>query len=459
MGNRIIKMPALGESVTEATLTNWVVKPGDKVERYDVLAEVESDKVTTEIPSDYTGTIKELLINNGDTVEIETDILVIEVDGEGEEAPAGESAEETPTIEPVEPINPITGEEDTTPQEPATSNNQPAKQSATSGNKPSNSQGRLSPAVVRIAQEKNIDLSLVKGTGKGGRITRKDVLNFDPASAPAPAAPQAQASGSMHDAVANKVTEVSQEPAVKPAAPTPAVSAPQGSEVVPADGIRKAIAKKMTQSVTEIPHAWLMMEADVTNLVKLRKSVKDAYKQQEGISLSYFPFFVKAVAQALKKYPEFNTSWDNGNIIYHKDINISIAVSTDTHLYVPVIKNADNFSISGLAKEINRLANGAKSNSLKPDDMKGGTITVNNTGAFGSVQSMGTINHPQAAILQVESITKRVVPTEDGGFKFADMINLCLSIDHRILDGRIAGNFMKEVMNNLAAFSKESDIY
>lgn len=456
MGNKIIKMPALGESVTEATLTTWVVKPGDKVERYDVLAEVESDKVTTEIPSDYSGIVKELLINNGDTVEIETDILVIEVEGEGDDAA---DSQETPSIDAVEPIHPITGEEDTKAQEPATADDKPTSQPAAASNKPTHAQGRLSPAVVRIAQEKNIDLSLVQGTGKGGRITRKDVLNFDPASVSAAPAEQAasQPSGSMHDAVANKVTEVSQAP--KQSAPATPNSVPQGSEVVPADGVRQAIAKKMTQSVTEIPHAWLMMEADVTNLVKLRKSVKETYKKQEGISLSYFPFFVKAVAQAIKKFPEFNTSWDEGNIIYHKDINISIAVSTDTHLFVPVIKNADNFSISGLAKEINRLAEGARTNTLKPDDMKGGTITVNNTGAFGSVQSMGIINHPQAAIVQVESIKKRVVPTEDGGFKFADMINLCLSIDHRILDGRVAGNFMKEVMNNLASFSKESDIY
>lgn len=455
MGNKIIKMPALGESVTEATLTNWVVQPGDKVERYDVLAEVESDKVTTEIPSDYAGTIKELLINNGDTVEIETDILVMDVEGSDDEAP---SQEEAPSIDTVEPINPVTGEEDTEPQETATTDNQSADKPAQTNKKPNHAQGRLSPAVVRIAQEKNIDLSLVKGTGKGGRITRKDVLNFDPSSVSAAKEPT-QPSGSMHDAVAKKVTETSQQSARKEQSATPSVSASQGSEIVPTDGVRKAIAKKMTQSVTEIPHAWLMMEADVSNIVKLRKSVKEAYKQKEGVSLSYFPFFVKAVAQALKKYPEVNTSWDNENIIYHKDINISIAVSTDTHLFVPVIKSADNLSISGLAKEINRLANGARTNTLKPDEMKGGTITVNNTGAFGSVQSMGIINHPQAAILQIESIKKRVVPTDEGGFKFADMINLCLSIDHRILDGRIAGNFMKEVINNLAAFDKESDIY
>ncbi|MEG2708050.1 MAG: dihydrolipoamide acetyltransferase family protein, partial [Vagococcus sp.] len=246
--------------------------------------------------------------------------------------------------------------------------------------------------------------------------------------------------------------------APKAAAPAP-VFASGNDEVVPADGVRKAIAKKMVQSVNEIPHAWIMVEADVTNIVNLRNSVKNDFKKQEGISLSFFPFFAKAVIQAMKKNPKINTSWQDGNIIYHNDINLSIAVTTDENLFVPVIKNADNLSLAGLTKEINRLATDVRNGSLSNADMQGGTFTLNNTGSIGSVTSMGIINHPQAAILQVESINKRIVPTQDGGFKTADMVNLCLSIDHRILDGQQAGKFLKDVKENLARFSSESDIY
>jgi 2-oxoisovalerate dehydrogenase E2 component (dihydrolipoyl transacylase) len=215
----------------------------------------------------------------------------------------------------------------------------------------------------------------------------------------------------------------------------------------------------MVQSVTEIPHAWIMVEADVTNIVNLRNSVKDDFKKQEGISLSFFPFFAKAVVQAMKKNPKINTSWQDGNIIYHKDINLSIAVTTDENLFVPVIKQADNLSLAGLTKEINRLATDVRKGTLSNADMQGGTFTLNNTGSLGSVQSMGIINHPQAAILQVESINKRIVPTKDGGFKTADMVNLCLSIDHRILDGQQAGQFLRDIKENLARFSSDSDIY
>ena len=253
------------------------------------------------------------------------------------------------------------------------------------------------------------------------------------------------------------VPQENKAPAPKPKHEEPVSSSHAKS--VPADGVRKAIAKKMVQSVNEIPHAWIMVEADVGNIVKLRNEVKEDYKKREGHSLSFFPFFAKAVIQALKKNPKINTSWDNGNIIYHKDINMSIAVTTDEHLYVPVIHQADNYSISGLAKEINRLVGDVRKGTLKSQDMQGGTFTLNNTGSIGSVQSMGIINHPQAAILQVESINKRIVPTLDGGFKTADMVNLCLSIDHRILDGQQAGKFLKDVKENLARFSSESDVY
>ena len=214
----------------------------------------------------------------------------------------------------------------------------------------------------------------------------------------------------------------------------------------------------MVQSVNEIPHAWLMVEADVTNLAQLRNSLKDEFKQQEGLSLSFFPF-CQSSHSSVKEKSKINTSWDDGSIIYHKDVNLSIAVTTDEHLYVPVIQQADNYSIAGLAKEINRLAQEVRQGTLASKEMQGGTFTLNNTGTLGSVQSMGIINHPQAAILQVESINKRLVPTADGGFKVADMVNLCLSIDHRILDGQQAGKFLRDVKDNLAKYNADTDIY
>jgi 2-oxoisovalerate dehydrogenase E2 component (dihydrolipoyl transacylase) len=389
---------------------------------------VVSDKVTTEVPSDFEGVIKETFVELDTDYPIGTLLMTIEVEG-ADEAPA-----------PAAPAVEEKVEASAAPVAAAPVKAAPAKPAGAAA-------GRFSPAVLKLAGEKGIDLSLVTGTGKEGRITRKDILNFVPGETPV-AAPAVEAAPVAETPVA----------APKAAAPAP-VFASGNDEVVPADGVRKAIAKKMVQSVTEIPHAWIMVEADVTNIVNLRNSVKDDFKKQEGISLSFFPFFAKAVVQAMKKNPKINTSWQDGNIIYHKDINLSIAVTTDENLFVPVIKQADNLSLAGLTKEINRLATDVRKGTLSNADMQGGTFTLNNTGSLGSVQSMGIINHPQAAILQVESINKRIVPTKDGGFKTADMVNLCLSIDHRILDGQQAGQFLRDIKENLARFSSDSDIY
>ena len=390
MATKEIKMPHLGESVTEAAIVQWLVKPGDSVKRYDPLMEVVSDKVTTEVPSDF--------------------------EASAEQAQEHETVETTST--------------------------------ATSHQK---NNGRYSPAVLKIAQEKKIDLTQVTGTGRDGRITRKDVTNFTPTQA---RTPEKTVSPGTSPSISEEPV-ASQNESAATASPTETTT----DKIVSADPVRKAIAKKMVQSVNEIPHAWLMVEADVTNLVQLRNSLKDEFKQQEGLSLSFFPFFAKAVIQALKKNPKINTSWDDGSIIYHKDVNLSIAVTTDEHLYVPVIQQADNYSIAGLAKEINRLAQEVRQGTLASKEMQGGTFTLNNTGTLGSVQSMGIINHPQAAILQVESINKRLVPTADGGFKVADMVNLCLSIDHRILDGQQAGKFLRDVKDNLAKYNADTDVY
>lgn len=432
MATKKIKMPHLGESVTEAAIVQWLVKPGDSVKRYDPLMEVVSDKVTTEVPSDFDGVVKEFLISLDTDVPIGTAVMTLETEETTEKT-------EVATLAPVKEASAEQAQEHETVATTST---------ATSHQK---NNGRYSPAVLKIAQEKKIDLTQVTGTGRDGRITRKDVTNFTPTQARTPE--KTVSPGTSHSISEEPVA--SQNESAATASPTETST----DKIVSADPVRKAIAKKMVQSVNEIPHAWLMVEADVTNLVQLRNSLKDEFKQQEGLSLSFFPFFAKAVIQALKKNPKINTSWDDGSIIYHKDVNLSIAVTTDEHLYVPVIQQADNYSIAGLAKEINRLAQEVRQGTLASKEMQGGTFTLNNTGTLGSVQSMGIINHPQAAILQVESINKRLVPTADGGFKVADMVNLCLSIDHRILDGQQAGKFLRDVKDNLAKYNADTDVY
>jgi len=225
---------------------------------------------------------------------------------------------------------------------------------------------------------------------------------------------------------------------------------------IPVTGLRRTIANNILRSTQEVPHAWMMVEVDVTNLVKYRDSLKAQFKQKEGFNLTYFAFFVKAVAQALKEFPMMNSIWAEDKIIQKKAINISIAVAKDNSLFVPVINNADEKTIKGIGGAIHDLATKARSGKLQSAEMQGGTFTVNNTGSFGSIQSMGIINRPQAAILQVESIVKRPVIVGDGMIGIRDMVNLCLSLDHRILDGLIGGQFLARVKENLENISSDN---
>lgn len=466
MSIETFNMPHLGESVTEASISQWLVSVGDQVARFDPIAEAVSDKVTTEIPSDFTGTIKEILIETDVEVEIGTPILKVDT-------ASSEATEET-----TEEVTEHSSDKEAKATTPTDSSNETTRADLNE-QKTDASGKRYSPAVRRIAYEKGLDLAQVEGSGRHGRITRRDVeaisaedlqSTTDETGQSPPSTPSAQEEQSApSEQVSEQVDQTTEDSSTASQASDSSQSqaaqsksvpqANEGSKVVKADPVRKAIAKKMTQSVNEIPHAWMMVEVDVSNIVELRNQVKESFNQTENVKLSFFPFFVKAVTQAIKKHPIMNTSWDDGHIIYHKDINISIAVGSEEGLFVPVIKQADNYSISGLAKEIDRLASGARAGTLSNDDMQGGTMTVNNTGVFGSTQSMGIINHPQAAILQVEKIQKKVVPTDDGGFRFAHMVNLCLSMDHRILDGLAAGQFLADVKQNLSHFQRETDIY
>lgn len=412
-----ITMPKLGESVTEGTISSWLVAPGDKVEKYDALAEVLTDKVTAEVPSSFSGIVKELIAAEDETLEVGEVICTIETT-------EARTTESTETSEPKQEH----------PKEAPKIEIASEKSAAT---------GRFSPAVLRLAGEHNIDLAQVSATGKGGRITRKDILRY----VENPQTETVQA------------TNVSASEPAKPATASPVATTEQGDKEIPVGGVRKAIAKHMVTSVQEIPHAWMMVEADATSLVRYRDKIKAGFKKEEGYNITYFAFFIKAVAQALKEFPELNSTWAGEKIIQRKAINISIAVATEDLLYVPVIKHADEKSIKGIAREVTELANKARSGKLTSSDMEGGTFTVNSTGSFGSIQSMGIINHPQAAILQVESIVKRPVIIDEM-IAVRDMVNLCLSIDHRILDGLIAGKFLQAVKANIEKISEaNTEIY
>lgn len=408
-----ITMPQLGESVTEGTIDKWLVKPGDKVKKYETLAEIQTDKVTAELPSSFTGIIGEIVANEGDTVAVGEIVCTIAI----EEAIA------------------------------ITNNKSPQSESKINKvvlNRPTEKtmKTRYSPAVVHLAAEHQIDLSKVEGSGISGRITRKDLQKIIEAD-------------DMKQVLIQKEEKfnITKQPIVEMKEQTQLNS---GDLEIPVTGIRKTIAKNMVKSKQEIPHAWMMMEVDVTNLVSYRDSIKDEFKKKEGYSLTYFAFFVKAVSQALKEFPIMNSQWQGDRIIQKKDINLSIAVATDDALFVPVIHNADDKSIKGIAKEIHELATKVRIGKLKPEDMQGGTFTANNTGSFGSVQSMGIINYPQAAILQVESIVKRPVIMNGGMFAARDMVNICLSIDHRIIDGFISGKFLARVKKILENISKDT---
>jgi 2-oxoisovalerate dehydrogenase E2 component (dihydrolipoyl transacylase) len=430
-----IKMPQLGESVTEGTISKWLVSVGDKVNKYDPLAEVMTDKVNAEVPSSFSGTIKELIAGEGDTLAVGEIICTIEIEGgSSDEAPAADAA----------------------------ASNSASSASASAAPAPAAEEGnkaRYSPAVLKLAQENNIDLTLVKGTGAGGRITRKDLKQIiESGNIPQPSSQKEEVKETAQNQPAASQPETQAQTAApsQPAAPAPSIPVAAGDIEIPVTGVRKAIAANMLRSKHEAPHAWTMVEVDVTNLVEYRNGLKDDFKKKEGFNLTFFAFFVKAVSQALKEFPQINSMWAGDKIIQKKDINISIAVATDDALFVPVIKNADEKTIKGIGREINELAQKVRTGKLRSEDMQGGTFTVNNTGSFGSVQSMGIINYPQAAILQVESIVKRPVVMNNGMIAVRDMVNLCLSLDHRVLDGLVCGRFLARVKEILENTSKET---
>ncbi len=431
-----ILMPQLGESVTEGKIERWLVQVGDKVNKYDPIAEVTTDKVNAEIPSSFTGTIKEFIATEGETLPVGAVVCSIEVEEANiPAAPAPKSSNVSSAI-----LNAGIQRQEQTPPTKLTEK----------AERPQRKGGRYSPAVLMLAEKHDVDLSQIVGTGAENRITRKDVEAYVAAGKPMKQV-NTNNEMSMQTEQESKVSSS----AILEDKQQQLIESATGDIEIPVTQVRKAIAKNMLRSTHEIPHAWMMMEVDVTELVEYRDSIKSEFKKKEGFNLTYFAFFLKAVSQALKEFPMMNSVWAEDKIIQKKDINLSIAVATEDALFVPVIKNVDEKSIKGIAKEIHEYAQIVRNGQLKLEHMQSGTFTVNNTGSFGSVQSMGIINYPQAAILQVESIVKRPVIVQGNMIAPRYMVNLCLSLDHRILDGLICGKFLSRVKNILENVDKQ----
>lgn len=431
-----VVMPQMGESITEGTLTKWLKKAGESVERDEPLFEISTDKVDTEIPSPAAGVLKEVLVEEGATVEINTVVARVAEDGEAAEAPAKEEAAEAPA-------------EEEAAEAPATEAAAPVEEPKAEEPTPEPAQGAplaevtgpLSPLVRRMAREHNIDLSQVTGTGAGGRITKKDVeayLAERPAAAKASEAPAPE-------------TEAPAAPAPEKAAPVPPPM-PAQQRIEPMSTMRQKIAEHMIYSKQTSAHVTTVHRVDMTNVAKLRNRVKGQFKQHYGFSLTFLSFVTRAAAQAIRSFPIVNASIEGKNILYHNKINIGIAVALDEGkgLIVPVIREADEKSVVGLQRSIVDLASRARSRQLKPDEVAGGTFSITNFGSFGSIFATPVISQPNVAILGVGSVTKEPVVINDA-IAIRDMCYLSLTFDHRLIDGALADMFtakVKEILEN-----------
>ncbi|MFL5758910.1 MAG: dihydrolipoamide acetyltransferase family protein [Thermomicrobiales bacterium] len=431
-----ITMPQLGESVTEGTIGSWLKHVGDVVDKYDPLVEVETDKVSSEIPSPVAGILVEILIEPDTTVPVGTVLCRIDETGGGKGV---STADESPGPSTAQVMSTAQNGDNT----PSMSNGRTISLVRRKEEIPDEMEllrARSSPVVRRIAEEHHIDLAAIEGTGIGGRVTKRDILaHLESLQSTAPAP--------------RHVTPLSEQPPARSE-----IQLAPGDEVIPVTPIRRLIAEHMVRSERTAPHASVVMEVDMTNVVAYRAARKVEFRQREGIDLTYLPFAIKAITAALRDHPRLNAVWDENRIIHRKAMNIGIAVSLDDGLIVPVIKHADRLSIAGLMHTIAELAEKARSDSLAPDDIAGGTFTVNNPGTFGSLVSTPIIVQPQVAILSTEAIVKRPVIVDDM-IAIRSMMNLSLSIDHRALDGLAAAKFLQQVKNWLERVDGGLEMY
>ena len=438
-----VTMPQLGESVHEGTISKWLVKPGDKVVEFEPMMEVETDKVATEVPSPVTGILKEILAADGATVPSGGEIAVVEL--EGADGAAAEPKEKEPALEGAAPQEADKPAPETRPEPEPEPEPQPEPEPepgpSGEGDKTETGEHRYSPAVRLLAEEKHLDLNTLKGTGLGGRVTKKDV---EAAAAGRATAPAEQAAAAAPPAPATG------------AAPTP--PAIDGDERVPLSRIKRLVGENMVKSKSTIPHAWQTQEVDMGGVVANRNANKARFAKQEGFSLTFLPYVVMAAAVALREHPDVNATFGGDAILVHRDINIGISVGMEDALVVPVIRRTDSLSIAGIARAVNDLATRARDGKLKGDDLQGGTFTVNNSGTFGTLFSYSVIAPGQAGILTMEAIVERPVAVE-GMIGIKPMMYACFSFDHRILDGLQAARFLVSCRKWLESVTAETPIY
>jgi 2-oxoglutarate dehydrogenase E2 component (dihydrolipoamide succinyltransferase) len=443
-----VVMPQMGESIVEGTLTRWLKKPGEHVERDEPLFEISTDKVDTEIPSPAAGTLSGILVEEGKTVGINTVVARIAEDG-GAAAPA--PAVQSPEPETIQPTPAPRQVEDTAPV--AAAPPPPAEAVAEAEPQPAQPEGPLSPLVRRMARENNIDLSRVPGTGAGGRITKADVEAYmakggaQPAAAPPRPAPQALP----------PTPPVPQPQAPAPAAAPVAPLAPAGqarTRVEPLSAMRAKIAEHMLLSRRTSAHVTTIHRVDMTRVAQMRDRHKSDFQATYGFSLTYLPFIARAAVVALRQFPLVNASLDGTNILYHNEVNLGIAVSLENGLIVPVIRAADEKNVLGLQRAIVDLAGRARSRQLKPDEVQGGTFSITNFGSYGSLTGTPIINQPQVAILGVGVVEKAPVVIDDA-IAIRSVCLLSLSFDHRLIDGALADQFMSRLKQVLEAWSEE----
>ena len=421
MATTRVVMPQLGESVHEGTISKWLVKPGDKVVEFEPMLEVDTDKVSAEVPAPVTGILKEILAKEGQTVQAGAEIAVVELGGDGKVTATPEAPAPAPKVATDKPAPAAAA----APPAPAPPPAPAAPEVFESG------EHRYSPAVQMVADELKVDLSGIHGSGLGGRVTKKDVQEFAAKARQAPAAPATPASKSA-----------------------PA----EGDEVIQLTRVRKLIAENMVRSKSTIPHAWQTQEADMSGVVANRSANKAAFQKQEGFSLTYLPYVMAAAISALREHPQVNATFNETELIVHRDINLGISVGLEDTLVVPVVRKADSLSIAGLARAVNDLAGRARNKQLKADDLSGGTFTVNNSGTFGTLFSYSVINPGQSGILTMEAIVERPVAV-NGMIGIKPMMYLCFSFDHRVLDGLQAARFLTSARKWLEAVSLESPVY
>jgi len=453
-------MPQMGESIAEGTVSRWLKKVGDKVERDEPLLEISTDKVDAEIPSPAAGVLTEILVKEGDTVPVNAPVARIAPEGAASAAAPEPAAAPAPATEPEQQAAAQSTAQEVKQEAPAAQPAQaPAPAPAPQASQPAESESaddenitslderrrtKSSPLVRKIAKENNVDISQISGTGVSGRVTKNDILDF--LQQPKPAA-ASQPSQQQPAAAASAASQPSEAPQARAPRPAPSFAEGESVRLEPLSVMRKRIAQHMIQSKQTSAHVTTVFEVDFTAVDKLRRQNKDAYAER-GVKLTYLPFIVQAVIAGLREFPVLNASMDEHNVVYHRELNIGIAVALEWGLIVPVLKRADELNVLGVARAVNDLGDRARAKKLAPDDVQGGTFTITNPGIFGSLFGTPIINQPQVAILGVGGVKKRpvVVETKEGDFiAIRSMCYLALTFDHRLIDGAVADQFMARV--------------